>query len=450
MMLRVPATVVLPAAVVLLAAMASCGDRTPARSDDAPAADSGAARSAEPRPAVTPSDREPATGDQESPAVQAASDSESPVALPYPVPGPGRVVTPSPDLGPPSAGQTVAIPGGIFLLGSMPGSPGRDPSREADLVPVEIAPFEIDRLPFPNDPAKPPLVNVTLREAAGRCESAGGRLCGEVEWEFACRGIDNRVYPYGDDYRGDAHGGEHGPASPFGVSAMTALFEWTGSDWLDAGGARSDRMAPVRGAHPSEGDAASRRCAARTAVDPTRGSPRIGFRCCRGRGRPEPYDPEPIRRAFRQGPVMTDPMFARLVRSIPEMRRVHADPRIQSEEQLRKALLRSRRTEAAGPGWVYSVQPVLWLPADGDEMIAIVGRSGKDLFAGALYTTGVPGLYAHAASMVLTSVADDEGIILYGGTRSRTLLGWGECDDCKEGGSFEYHPDRTVTVGHRW
>lgn len=370
--------------------------------------------------------------------------------LAYAVPRPGRAPVAPSDLGPPVRGETIAIPGGTYLRGSTPGIAGRDPAREVDLVPTEVAPFEIDRLAFPNDPARSFTANVTAADAARQCESTGKRLCTEVEWEFACAGLANQTYPYGDDYDADRYESPEVLMSPFGVAGMTAIYEWTAGDWLDGRGRKFDRVGPVRGAHPSEGDAATRRCAARTGLDPASRSPRVGFRCCRGAGFAGSYEVDAIRRAFEPGPMMTDPMFAELVRSIPELWRVHSDPRIQSEETLRRGLLRSRREQAVGPGFVYSIQPVLWRPADGEELIGIVGRSGSDVFTAALYTTGVPGYYVHAASMVLTGVAEDDGIILYGGLRARTLLGWGSCDDCMQGGSYEYLKDRSIRVGHRW
>jgi hypothetical protein len=349
------------------------------------------------------------------------------------------------------AGGIAAIPAGTFLRGSWPGPNGRDPRKEVDLVPTSVAAFEIDRLPYPDDPAREPLVNVTLHEAAARCATDGRRLCTEVEWEYACKGPQNQTYPYGDDYGDGRYADPSAVVSSFGVLQMTVRYEWTAGDWVDAKGATVGNVAPLRGAHPTDGAAAERRCANRTGLDPTRGSPRIGFRCCRGAGFPGAYEMEPTRRAFRPGPLMSDPAFARLVRSIPELARVHDDPRLQGDGVVTQAMLRSSLAEASGMGYSISVQPVLWIPVPGEELLGIVGRCGRDLFAATLYTTGVPGLYAHAASLVLTDVPDDEGIALFGGFRDRKLLGWGECDDCREGGSFEYHEeDGTITPGHRW
>jgi formylglycine-generating enzyme len=35
--------------------------------------------------------------------------------------------------------------------------------------------------------------------ASSACANAGKRLCSDVEWTRACRGADDRVFPYGDE-----------------------------------------------------------------------------------------------------------------------------------------------------------------------------------------------------------------------------------------------------------
>jgi hypothetical protein len=345
----------------------------------------------------------------------------------------------------------IAVPAGVVLLGSWPGTAHRDAVREADLVPARFEAFEIDRLPYPDDPALDAATNVTRQEAERRCEEAGKRLCTEVEWEAACKGPQSQTYPYGDDYDAERYGDAGSLVGSLGIQGMTGLYEWTAGDWKEPRGTVSPNIAPLRGAPPGEDDARARRCAARTGLDPAKTSPRVGFRCCRGKGYALSYEVSPIVRAVRAAPLLNDAMLARLVRSIPELRRVWEEPRIQSDSVQTQALLRSGRTETSGIGFAITIQPVFWIPAQGDELMCIVGRSGKDLFTAALYTTGIPDLYVHAASMVLTEVGDDDGIALFGGLRDRKLLGWGECDDCRDGGSFEYHEeDGTITVGHRW
>ena len=133
----------------------------------------------------------------------------------------------------PVSEQMVRVSSGVLLAGSMPNDRLRLDYAENDMEPHEMSEFEIDVLPFPNDPSRPFLTGITRKEAEVRCRTQGKRLCTELEWEWACKSSDNRRYPIGNQYEDSAYpeSNPSEPASPNGVFAMGLLFELTASQW---------------------------------------------------------------------------------------------------------------------------------------------------------------------------------------------------------------------------
>jgi serine/threonine protein kinase/formylglycine-generating enzyme required for sulfatase activity len=89
-----------------------------------------------------------------------------------------------------------------------------------------------------------PMTGVTWGESDSYCRSLGKRLPTEEEWEFAARGTDGRLYPWGNSFEpGRANIANIAGAftgvgsfplgdSPFGVSDMSGnAMEWTDSDF---------------------------------------------------------------------------------------------------------------------------------------------------------------------------------------------------------------------------
>jgi serine/threonine-protein kinase len=94
-----------------------------------------------------------------------------------------------------------------------------------------------------NGQSKFPVVGVNWEDAKAFCKNAEKRLPTEEEWEFAARGTNNFLYPWGNDWKkGSANAdgtsqtftevGRFNGKSPFGIYDMVGnAWEWTGSEF---------------------------------------------------------------------------------------------------------------------------------------------------------------------------------------------------------------------------
>jgi hypothetical protein len=157
--------------------------------------------------------------------------------------------------------------------------------------------FCIDRYEYPNQLGVKPKLQNTWYQAKSLCEAQGKRLCVDNEWTQACRGPDNRPYPYG--YKRDAtacridlpwqdpttHTFEEldktvpAGSMPACISAYGA-YDMTGNgdEWCQSSGG-SPYISVLKGGHPH---GVRNRCSPRTdGHGPGFSFYDTGFRCCK-------------------------------------------------------------------------------------------------------------------------------------------------------------------------
>ncbi|MCC7536674.1 MAG: SUMF1/EgtB/PvdO family nonheme iron enzyme, partial [Deltaproteobacteria bacterium] len=350
----------------------------------------------------------------------------------------------------PTAGEIVRIPAGAFVLGSEPGTEMRNASLEPEPRTAEVTAFDIDRLPYPNDPALAPMTGVSQARAAELCAERGRRLCTEVEWERACKG------PSGQDlFSGGAHldlaACAQDPtrcASGFGVLSMgVGLREWSSSVLERPAGERERRFV-IRGAE-AEAPLGRHRCAARMVEEPGTAGPPIGFRCCGGEPNAATVGYEPARPRFTVMRDLPPARIEQILSGIPEIAPHARRFQLHRREEVGLVLRRGNRGSAP-EGWTLVVEPVLWSPITGEAILVITGRGEHSSFIVALWIErGEPGregfVARHAASMVFLD--DDRAAVLAYSPQSPRELLWSMCWGCGgDGGAVSYRDDSTVIV----
>jgi formylglycine-generating enzyme required for sulfatase activity len=221
--------------------------------------------------------------------------------------------------------QMVLIPAGEFSMGAEDGLPDSRPMHR-----VYVSAYWLDKYavtnrqyrqcveaggcPFPKDQSSyddaarvdHPVTNVMWGQARGYCRWQGKRLPTEAEWEKAARGIDGRLYPWGnsDDVLKararaveqqlmkngtDPVGTGEFAVSPYGVADLIGnvsewVNDWYAEDYYRSAPAR-DPQGPVRGSFRvlRGGESGDRSLELRASYrgwdDMTYWGPSLGFRC---------------------------------------------------------------------------------------------------------------------------------------------------------------------------
>jgi formylglycine-generating enzyme required for sulfatase activity len=365
------------------------------------------------------------SGDTAAPGAPAASSGAAPSAV-------AEVTAPL-------AGERIDVPGGAFKAGSVPGEPGRHPELESRLATVELGPYRMDRLPYPNDPAASPRVNVTRDEAERLCAEHGTRLCTELEWERACKGPESRKYATGDAWDPRCEKNPRACASPFDVLGLGAMREWTASDVVpDGDGARK---AAVRGAAPGA-PGTQHRCAARSAEKPDAAGEDIGFRCCKGARNAALVDEPHAGQTFVQATI-TPARVAELLKASPKTERLAKDVRFFREPDGADTVV--SRGPGDRKGFFFTVAPLVWNPVAGAEFLVVTGRSGETTSFVAVFHVLGKNEYLLASSFIMENEVGPVALAYNGYIRPR--LHFSTCWGCPgETGKILYRDPDAVAI----
>lgn len=284
--------------------------------------------------------------------------------------------------------RRIAVAAGTVLAGSRPGTAWRRPNVEADLAPMEVPAFGIDRRVDTAEGRADPL-RLSAAAAVAACTARGARLCDELEWERACEGDAHLPWPtVTGDFAACAREPER-CASATGVIAAGVLApEWTRSgDRFVLRGARDDQEAPMH------------RCDARTPLNDA--SDREGaVRCCYGPAPTLVYPAPRTSAPFAPLDISVDALRVAM-RSTPELAAwaddfTPFDVATAERAYTRADLLVDDTIRARlAPG------PLLWSPANGERAWLVAGESGDDTLIVVLYPLDAPsGAVVHGASFV--------------------------------------------------
>lgn len=143
----------------------------------------------------------------------------------------------------------VEVPAGSFLMGADNGFVDERPQKMIYVKRFWIDKYEVTNGQFLEAGMQPvqshgtqyadaslPVVGVSWFQAASYCRKTGKRLPSEAEWEKAARGVDGRLFPWGNFWDPDLANDGRGPrpvgsfpqgVSPYGAHDMAGnVWEW--------------------------------------------------------------------------------------------------------------------------------------------------------------------------------------------------------------------------------
>ncbi len=206
--------------------------------------------------------------------------------------------------------QMALVPVGCFTMGFDQGRPNERPANpQCFNTPFWIDRFEVTNAQYGSagafDGPNRPRDTVTWYEAQRFCQSRGARLPTEAEWEYAARGPNNWIYPWGNTFdenrlvwqgnSGDQTaevGSRPGGASWVGAQDMSGnLMEWVSSivddtfpyPYNGADGRENPNSTAKRGIRGGAWAFDQHEAAAtvRTGLEPSTAVFGVGFRCAR-------------------------------------------------------------------------------------------------------------------------------------------------------------------------
>jgi hypothetical protein len=153
-----------------------------------------------------------------------------------------------------------------------------------DMVSIDLEnqkQFCIDKYEWPNTKKSVPITGVSWVEAKVFCIDAGKRLCTAMEWESACNGSSNLLYPYGNQFekeRCPVEGKSPWKAGSFSNCEKTGTFDMVGNVWEWVENKNGDYPLSMGGSF-RYGKLA--RCGLQSQGTVATQSNETGFRCCK-------------------------------------------------------------------------------------------------------------------------------------------------------------------------